>query len=155
SLLVGDAIVASLVQAGVGVRRAQVPVAYVDDLFFREVGIDRAVTLPPEWLGRVDYRTDTGAHEALRSRLKPGDDTAARVLLLEHEPVITLGRNAGDANLLASPAVLAERGVELVRASRGGDITYHGPGQLIVYPVVRLAAGVVSFLEAIAGALAE
>ena len=111
--------------------------------------------LPWQWLGRVDYQTGTDAQRHRRDRLLAGDASAAGLLLLEHEPVITLGKNAGTGHLLAAPADLAARGIEVVRTSRGGDITYHGPGQLMVYPVARLRTGVVELLAALAGALAE
>ncbi len=61
------------------------------------------------------------------------------LFLVQHPPVITLGRNAHAANLLAAPEQLGALGVELVDSSRGGDVTYHGPGQLVAYPVLNLA----------------
>lgn len=107
------------------------------------------------WLGRVRYQPAVELMEVTRARVLAGEPGAETVLLCEHEPVVTLGRSADQQNLLAGPEALRARGVELHRTSRGGDVTYHGPGQLMVYPVVRLRRGLVSFLEAVTGALAE
>ncbi len=63
---------------------------------------------------------------------------AERLLVLEHPPVITLGRNSGAEHLLIPPQTLAQRGIQLVHAARGGSVTCHYPGQLVVYPILRL-----------------
>ena len=89
------------------------------------------------WLGRIEYQD---AH-ALQRRLV--DDRASgrigdRLLLLEHPAVLTLGRNSDPAHIRAPASVLAARGIQVVRVERGGEVTYHGPGQLVAYPIVRL-----------------
>ena len=111
--------------------------------------------LPWRWLGRVAHTDAVALMEATRERVLAGDDSAQVVLLAEHPPVITLGKSADAGHVVAPAGELAARGVEVAAASRGGDVTYHGPGQLMVYPVVRVRRGVVAFLEATAAALAE
>jgi len=116
-----------------------------------------AATLAPavwRWLGRVSFAETAVLQESLRRDVIGGVGPET-VLLLEHDPVITLGRAAADANVLASEEELARRGVALHRASRGGDVTYHGPGQLVGYPIVRLRRGVRAHIEGMAAALTE
>ncbi len=88
-------------------------------------------------LGSVDYATGLRLQQHLVA-LRKEDRVGDVLLLLEHKPVITLGRNAKAANVIASPEFLAERGVELVECDRGGDVTFHGPGQLVGYPIFDL-----------------
>lgn len=88
-------------------------------------------------LGTIDYGTALKLQETLVELRKRGR-IADTLLLLEHPPVITLGRNAKAANIVASPEFLAERGVEIFEINRGGDVTFHGPGQLVGYPIVDL-----------------
>jgi lipoyl(octanoyl) transferase len=94
-------------------------------------------------LGRSPYQPAYRAQcdhveEVLASRAA-GTPEPGRLLLVEHEPVITVGRRIGGLrNLVASPDSLAHHGIELVHSDRGGDITYHGPGQLVAYPILDL-----------------
>lgn len=88
-------------------------------------------------LGTVDYATGLRLQQKL-VELRKENRIGDVLLLLEHTPVITLGRNAKAANVVASPGQLAKRGVEVFESDRGGDVTFHGPGQLVGYPIFDL-----------------
>lgn len=96
-------------------------------------------TLVVERLGRVDYREAWALQRALVERHHRDPSTPDTVLLVEHPDVYTLGRRADRTHVLLDERRLAERGIEVVEVDRGGDVTWHGPGQLVVYPVLRLA----------------
>ncbi len=98
------------------------------------------------WLGRAPYRRVLADQLATRERVWAGEEGA--IYLCEHPPVITLGRSATTGNILDPGDIPIER------IERGGQVTYHGPGQLMVYPVVRIRS-VVDFLARVAGAIAE
>jgi lipoyl(octanoyl) transferase len=89
------------------------------------------------YLGRVDYGEALRLQQELIA-LRTAGRVGNVLLLLEHPPVLTLGRNANRSNILASDELLATRGVTLHEINRGGDVTYHGPGQLIGYPIFDL-----------------
>jgi lipoyl(octanoyl) transferase len=90
-------------------------------------------------LGTIDYATGLRLQQQLVT-LRKEEKISDVLLLLEHKPVITLGRNAKAANIIASPELLTQRGVELFECDRGGDVTFHGPGQLVGYPIFDLRA---------------
>ena len=89
------------------------------------------------YLGRISYQEGLAIQQQVIVARKQ-DLIADTLLLLEHPPVITLGRNAHRSNVIASDELLAQRGVELHEINRGGDVTYHGPGQLVGYPIIDL-----------------
>ena len=97
-----------------------------------------AAPLTAWWLGRTSYRDAWNLQHRLvaaRSAELIGD----QLLLLEHEPVLTLGRHSDPSHVIASPAELAGRNIDLITTERGGEVTYHGPGQLTAYPIVKLS----------------
>ena len=100
-------------------------------------------------LGRVGYLDGWRLQEAVAARLAAGGPE--RLLLLEHDPVYTIGRRGTMEHLTASPSELRAAGASVYRVDRGGDITYHGPGQLVGYPIVSLgdAPDVVAYVRAI------
>ena len=103
-------------------------------------------------LGRRGFGDVEVLQESLRARVVGGDRSAETLLVVEHDPVVTLGRRGSTGGLLVAPDVLAGLGVALHTASRGGEATYHGPGQLVAYPVIALRRGVVAHVEALARA---
>ena len=90
------------------------------------------------WLGRIDYREAwTLQRELVDARV--AGIIPDQLLLLEHPPVLTLGRHADESFVRAPAAELERRGIELIRVERGGEVTYHGPGQLVAYPILALS----------------
>ncbi len=114
-----------------------------------------ASPLRASWLGRVAYVDGWRLQEAVASRVRAGGDE--RLILLEHDPVYTIGRRGTTEHLLAGPGELRGAGATVYRVDRGGDITYHGPGQLVGYPVVRLgeAPDLVGYVRAIEGGIVD
>ncbi|MDX1644904.1 MAG: lipoyl(octanoyl) transferase LipB [Thermoanaerobaculia bacterium] len=100
--------------------------------------MDRDRRIAWSFLGRVGYRPGVELQESIRDRLRRGEGLE-HLLLLEHPPVYTLGRSARRSDIVAIPEWLAARGVEVVECDRGGQVTYHGPGQLVGYPVIDLS----------------
>lgn len=88
-------------------------------------------------LGRVAYARGLEIQERLVAE-RQADRIPDQLLLLEHEPVFTLGRNARRENVLLPAEALRERGFEVFETGRGGDVTYHGPGQVVGYPILQL-----------------
>jgi lipoyl(octanoyl) transferase len=99
----------------------------------------RNVVISVLQLGTIDYATGLSLQQRL-VELRKADRIGDVLLLLEHSPVITLGRNGKQTNIVASPELLARRGVEVFESDRGGDVTFHGPGQLVGYPIFDLRA---------------
>ncbi len=102
--------------------------------------LDAPETGPLEaiWLGRMAYRVAWDMQRELAAGRAAGT-IADRLLLVEHEAVLTLGRHADASHVRAGPTALATRDIELIRVERGGEVTYHGPGQLVAYPIIALA----------------
>ena len=98
----------------------------------------RRMDVRTEWLGRIAYR-DAWAHQHALVAARSAGTVPDTLLLLEHPAVLTLGRNNDRSHVRASDRELARRGIELIAVERGGEVTYHGPGQLVAYPIVKLA----------------
>ncbi len=90
------------------------------------------------WLGRVDYREALAIQKRLVAERADGR-IGDQLLLLEHPAVLTLGRTSDPGHILADDATLAARGIEIIRVERGGEVTYHGLGQLVAYPIIALS----------------
>jgi len=91
-------------------------------------------------LHRVTYENGMRMQESLVAR-RQAEEIPDQLLLLEHPPVITMGRSGSLSNVLASESVLAREGVRFFETTRGGDVTYHGPGQIVGYPIIHLGEG--------------
>lgn len=89
-------------------------------------------------LGTMGYADALEYQRAIARRRIAGELDQDILLLVEHPPVVTLGRSSKQKNLVSSPDFLASRGVELYEVERGGDVTFHGPGQLVGYPIIDL-----------------
>ena len=112
-------------------------------------------------LGRMRYAPAFDLQRDLVERRKRGE-IPDQLLFIEHDPVVTLGRNAHAENVLADPELLERAGIELHHTDRGGDVTYHGPGQVVGYPIFDLREwkrDVVAYVrgieEVLIGALSE
>jgi len=107
-------------------------------------------------LGLRSYHEVWDLQHRLHERVREREESETWIFV-EHTPVVTLGRNAKEENLLLSRQTLAARGVDVVQIERGGDVTYHGPGQLVVYPIRRLERfrEVVPLVRALEGAVID
>ena len=86
---------------------------------------------------RTDYREMWNLQNQLHSAVV-ADKTKHYLILTEHKPVITIGKSGSQSNLLVNPGVLSKQGIEVIENDRGGDITFHGPGQIVGYPILNL-----------------
>jgi lipoate-protein ligase B len=105
---------------------------------FRPIDSPETGPLEASWLGRADYRSVWALQKDLAGARAEGA-IGDRLLLVEHPAVLTLGRHADESHVRATPGDLAARGIELIRVERGGEVTWHGPGQLVAYPIIALA----------------
>ena len=109
-------------------------------------------------LGQIDYLTAYRFQQDAVAARHAGRLDRDLVIMLEHPPVFTLGRRGGRDNLIVSEEMLRARQIEIVPVERGGDITYHGPGQLVVYPILDLKStrlSVVDFVTGLEAAMVE
>jgi lipoyl(octanoyl) transferase len=101
------------------------------------VAAEPRTRIDARWLGRLDYHDAWALQHDLVEKRANGT-IPDQLLLLEHPAVLTLGRQSDPAHIRASTAELKRRGIEVVRVERGGEVTYHGPGQLVAYPIIHL-----------------
>ena len=99
---------------------------------------EQTLRISVDWLGQIDYQTALILQESLVKERAASSELEDRLLLLEHPPTYTLGRGGDMRHLLLNETQLAERQITFYRVGRGGDITYHGPGQLVGYPILNL-----------------
>lgn len=99
----------------------------------------RPLPVTARWLGQISYQDAFELQILIKEQILAGK-SGSQLLLLEHPPVITLGASFHEQNLLLTPDAYAARGITLAKTDRGGDVTYHGPGQLVAYPIFDLRA---------------
>jgi lipoate-protein ligase B len=102
------------------------------------VNVPSHAPLEASWLGRIDYREAWDLQRRLADA-RADERIADQLLLLEHPAVLTIGRHGDERHVLATPQALTARGIEVIRVERGGEVTYHGPGQLVAYPIIDLS----------------
>jgi lipoyl(octanoyl) transferase len=118
--------------------RAAVDIATLPGPINPTASRDPGEAIHARWLGRVPYREAWDLQKRLAAA-RADDEIGDQLLLLEHPSVLTLGKHADEAHVRASPESLARRGIEVIRVERGGEVTYHGPGQLVAYPILALS----------------
>ncbi len=117
--------------------RASVVATLIDPRSSSPAAPAASAPLDARWLGRIEYRAAHALQKRLvdeRAQGRIGD----RLLLLEHPPVLTLGKHSDPGHIRATADELDRRGIAIEHIERGGEVTYHGPGQLVAYPIVRL-----------------
>ena len=110
------------------------------------------------YLGSLPYGPTLAYQRRLAEALRTTQKAEEAFLAVEHEPVITIGRRGSRAHILASKEQLEQLGVQVFEVERGGEVTYHGPGQLVLYPIVRVVPtrfGVRDLISGLAGAIAD
>lgn len=123
----------------------------------RDGGVRERLPIAARWLGRIGYRDAHALQKELVAERAAGR-IPDQLLLLEHPAVLTLGRNADPGHVLASADELRRRDIEVIGVERGGEVTYHGPGQLVAYPIVALtrrALMIRPFVRALEAALVD